>query len=506
MKILLIQSPRRYWPFLSEGDNYILPQWLPYIASSLRQAGHEVECIDCVAMKIGWKSLESIIRKKNPDVIGISEAHALYMNESLRLAKLIKEINKNIVVICGGGQFANTSKETLIAYEEIDYIVRGEGEGTVIELLNKLENEQPAESVKGIAYVKNNKYFQTHPRPLVQDMDNLPFPAYDLMPMDRYGKSKYLFSPGGITIHHSRGCTSNCSFCVWWTQMAERKIEDNNEKLYPRWRTMSVKRSIEEILYLKNKYNRNCFIFVDDSWNINPEWNAEFADEIIKRGLNINWFAFMRIDCILRDEKLGIMEKLVKSGLSHICIGAEHCSRTIMKDFNKKIQNSDTTKECIRLIRKKYPEVFIQATFIVGTRNESKHTLKKLSGYVKNLRIDYPAFHAFTPVPGTELYKESKRKEWLEIQDFSFYDWNTPIISTKYLSRKDMEWELYRLYKKSISFRWFLRGLFSKNPYKRNMYIWWLIVTIRVTISSLKDIILPAKQATGLVTPQWYDK
>ncbi len=505
MRILLIQSPRRYWPFLSEGDNYILPQWMPYIAASLRNAGHEVICLDCVASHTGWKSLEDIIRKESPGIICISEAHALYINESLKLVNLIRGINKNIIIICGGGQFSNTAK-SILENHEVDFIVKGEGEATVVELIDIIQSNGTVETVKGIAYMKEGKYYQTSPRELIKDLDTLPFPAYDLMPMEAYGRSKYLFSPGGITIHHSRGCTNNCRFCVWWVQMAERKLVNSEEILMPKWRTKSVKRTIEEIEHIKSRYGKNCFIFVDGSWNIDSEWNNEFAEEVIKRGLDINWFAFMRIDCILRDEKLGIMKKLVKSGLSQICIGAEHCSDTVMGDFGKHIQTGDTTKECVELMKKKYPKVFVQTTFIVGTRNESKNTLKSLSKYVKKLKVDFPAFHAFTPVPGTELYEEALENEWLETKDFENYDWNTPIISTKYLSRDDMEWELYRLYRKSVGFLWLFRGLCSLSTYKRNMYLWWLIVTIRVTMSALKARVLPEKYAKRLITPKWYNE
>lgn len=505
MKVLLIQSPRRYWPFLSEGDNYILPQWMPYIAASLRKAGHDVSCLDCVASHTGWNTLESIIRKENPQVIGISEAHALYIDESLKLVKLIKRLNKEIIVVCGGGQFSNTASD-ILPNNEVDFIVRGEGEITFVELLEKLGCSQPVKRVNGIAYIKDGKYYQTPPRELIKDLDAIPFPAYDLMPMNMYGRSKYLFSPGGITIHHSRGCPDKCRFCVWWVQMAVRKIKNGDEVLYPKWRTMSVKRTVDEIQYLKSKYNKRCFIFVDGSWNIDPGWNAEFADEVISRKLNINWFAFMRVDCILRDEKNGIMVKLVESGLSHVCVGAEHCLNTIMNSFNKTIQTQDSTKECMELMRKKHPEVFVQATFIVGTRNESKTTLRLLLKYVKKLKVDYPAFHAFTPVPGTELYEEAKEKGWLEIHDFKYYDWNTPIISTKFLSRHEMEWELYRLYKKSIGMPWLIRGLLSGNAYKRSMYVWWVIVSLRVTVSAFKDRIWPSEYATRLITPKWYDK
>ncbi|MFC2091837.1 B12-binding domain-containing radical SAM protein [Elusimicrobiota bacterium] len=504
MKVLLIQSPRRYWPFLSEGDNYILPMWMPCIAAALRNSGHDVTCIDCMASKTGWKKLETIISEHQPDAVGISESHALYINESLKLAGLVKQVDPGIITICGGGHFSNTSKE-ILQNPDIDFIVKGEGEITVTRLLDALQSGRDPVSVKGIAFMNDGTYLQTSPRALIEDLDDLPIPAYDLMPMDKYGTSKYLFSPGGITVSHSRGCSSSCSFCVWWVQMADRRLQDGTEKLYPRWRTKSVKRTVDEIEYLADNYKRKCFIFVDGSWNISSTWNEEFAAEIKKRGLDINWFAFMRVDCILRDIENGIMDRLVESGLAHICIGAEHSAAHIMDDLNKDAQDWQITESCLRSLKKKYPGLFVQATFIVGTKKESRETLQHLAENVRKLKVDYPAFHAFTPVPGTLMYETALKNNWLEIQDYEYYDWNTPVISTDELSREDMQYCLYELYRKSVSVMWLLKGLFSRSRYKRNMYIWWLIVTFRVIISSLKDMIKPMKHSARLIEPKWYN-
>lgn len=480
---------------------------MPCIASVIREAGHEVVCIDCMAMKMGWKSLERYLEENKFDVFCISEAHALYIDESFKLARLIKQVQPESILIAGGGHFANLAKECITSTSAIDFIGVGEGELTIVDLLNTIQTKGDFSKVRGIVYIENGKVKQTLPRELVKDLDTLPLPAYDLMPMDKYGTSKFLFAPGGITLEHSRGCPVVCDFCTWWTQFADRKLDDDGEEvLSGRWRTKSVKKMVDEIELLVTKYNRKCFMFVDGTWNVHPKWSREFAEEIIKRKIEIYYFAFMRADLILRDEKLGVLELLVKSGLSHICIGMEHVDQTILDGWNKTFHQTDKAVEVINLFAEKYPSVFVQGTFIIGSENESRESLQRLQSYVKKLKLDFPAFHILTPVPGTKVYNDALKENKLEIKDFSKYDWNTPIMSTKHLSREELSWEAYKLYRNSVSPTWLWRGLFSRSVYKRNMYIWWLIVTINVAVSNFRNIFFKPKAAFGLVYPEWYHK
>lgn len=507
MKVLLIRPPHYYWPFINEYDNFILPQSLSCLAAALRASGISVKPIDCVPLKMGWKSLHSTIKDENPDVVCVGDSESLYSNEAARAIKMAKEINPNIITIAGGAHFSNLAEESIRQYP-IDFIVRGEGEETLVELVKELSDTNPTFlKIKGIVFREGNNIIETQPRPLISNLDDLPIPAYDLMPMDEYGKSRFLFSPGGITIHHSRGCISNCSFCVWWVQMAEREVKDNETIVQPRWRTKSVERTIEEIELLYYTYNKKCLIFVDDSWNIDPAWNNKFAETIFRKKLKLKWFAFMRADYLLRDEKLGIMEKLVKAGLSHISIGAERADNEDLSDLGKQCYNVDMVKEAMRMLRRKYPQVFRQVTFIVGIRNETKESMLQQLEYAKELQVDYPAFHAITPVPGTKLWEDAKRNGWLEVTDFSYYDWATPVMSSKYLDRYEIDELIYTLNKKYARTSWLLKGLFNKYSYKRDMYIWWVSVILRMFRDSILNFVNPfrLKNYVRLVKPKWYD-
>jgi anaerobic magnesium-protoporphyrin IX monomethyl ester cyclase len=508
MKVLLVAPPRLLWPFMNEQDNFLLPQSLPCLAAVLREGGIDVKVVDCMPDKVGWKSLARLIDEFRPNVVAAGENHALYASEAIKFIELAKSIDRDVYTILGGAHFTNIDKMYLERHP-IDYIVRGEGEIAFLNLVQALDGggHKDAEKVLGISYLRDGEMVYTAPQPLVEDLDSLPIPAYDLMSMRKYGKAKYLFSPGGTTIHHGRGCTGRCKFCVWWTQMADRKRSCEGETLKSRWRTKSVERTLEEMEILYKEYDKHCLVFVDPTFNINSDWDDRFAEALIKKNWDLNWFAFMRADLILRDEKRGIFEKMVRSGLIHLCIGIERAADEDLQNWNKKFYSNSESVEVFDLLKRKYPQVFRQATFIVGTRDETKQTMHRQLEFAKLLDADYPAFHPVTPFPGTDLYLEAKEKGWIEIDDFDQYDLMTPVMSSKYMSREEIEAEMVELNKEFVGPRWLLKGLLSSSPYRRNMYIWWLSVMVRVFADSTRRLLNPfnMKQYTGLVKPDWYD-
>ena len=505
MKVLLLNSPRKYWPYINEEDNFVLPQWMPALAAVARLDGHNVKCIDCMVSKTGWSSLRHVIKEEAPDIIGINESHTLYIKEAFRLIELVKGINPEIRVVGGGVHMTNCARE-IVRDTEIDFIVRGEGEISFRNLLRELEKIRPDfSSVAGIVWKNDNaEVVYNPPAHLIQNLDDLPFPAYDLLPVKAYGKSRYLFSPGGMTIHHSRGCISDCEFCSWWTVMAKRGIGDKEDVLTPSWRTKSVERTIEEIKIIKKDYDKHCLLFTDDSWNISPGWSDRFAETILKENIRINWFAFMRADFLLRDEKKGIVEKLVRSGLSHFCMGVEHNSQDVLDGYNKSFYSPSDSEEVIRIFKKKYPEVFLQATFIIGNQQESRESIRSLLKYAKSLKVDFPAFHILTPFPGTTLYKKFEFQGIEMEPDYEKYDLNTPIVATEHLTRDEVAWEVYGLFKKSVTFWWLMKGLFSRSSYKRRMYIWWVKVTLTVGIDMVREWMFKRKPM-DMVVPKWYE-
>jgi anaerobic magnesium-protoporphyrin IX monomethyl ester cyclase len=511
MRVMFVFSPRYYWPFTSEGDNYLVPQSLAYLAAAVRAAGHEAIVYDCMPLRMGWRSLENAMREQDPDVLCVGENHALYAHEAMRVVEMAADIIPRAARVVGGAHFTNLYSKYMKEHP-IDFTVCAEGEDTLVDLVEAIGQSKPDyQSVKGIVWKEGDGpdalLHKTAPRALIDDLDKLPMPAYDLLPMHLYGKSKVTFSPGGATIHHSRGCTASCSFCVWWTQMAHRdEDEDGIVHLRPRWRTKSVEHTIAEIEELYYRYDKRSFVWVDESWNIDARWNDHFAEEIIRRGLDIQWFAFMRSDAIVRDEKRGIMEKLVRAGLRHLCIGVERAEDERLKEFNKGFYNNDQLRETFRVLDK-YPQIFKQATFIVGTKYETRESMFRQADLAAELNVDYPAFHPITPVPGTPVFDQAMQEGWISLDDFTEFDWMTPMMESAYMTREEIGRALYDINRRFVNPRWLMKGLVSPHKYKRDMYLWWLKVAASVTVDSLKKRVNPVKDMTytHLVKPEWYD-
>ena len=509
MRVLIVHPPRGYWPYVSEGDNFLVQQALPALAAVARAEGHEVKAIDCLPIRMGWRTLYEEIKDFKPDVIGCGENHALYANEALKFFRLCREAAPEARTIAGGGHFSNLAHR-YAAHPDIDAICIGEGEATFAELLQVFAEDDPDLSkVDGIAYGEVDSFVQTAPRKLIKDLDSIPIPAYDLLPMHLYGRSRYLFSPSGATIHHSRGCTSSCSFCAWWTTMADRKVDsDGNTVLSPRWRTKSVDRIMEEMELLYYRYGKRGFVWVDESWNIDPRFNADFSQRMIESGMQTKWMTFMRADCIVRDEKKGILEQQVRAGLRHILIGVERAEDDTLKGLDKRFYAGGIAEEAIRIFKEKYPEVFIQATFIVGVKEENRDTLRRQVDLAKRLDVDFPAFHPITPVPGTPIYDDAIANGHITEEDFDDFDWMSPVLDSNFLNRDEIAAELHRMNKQFVNARWMIKGLFNRESYKRDMYIWFAMVSAKMAIDVTKQRLNPLRveHYQQLVKPPWYDQ
>jgi len=508
MRVLLVQPPRCYWPYTSEGDNFLLQQALPALAAVARAEGHEVKVVDCMPLHIGWRSLYHEVRDFKPHVIGCGENHALYATEALRFFELCRQAAPEAVTVAGGGHFTNLAHR-YANHPNIDFICVGEGEITFANILRAIESEEDNwDNIDGIAFGRDGNMVKTRPATLIKNLDDLPRPAYDMMPMHLYGKSRYLFSPGGTTLHHSRGCTSKCSFCAWWTTMADRKVDEHgNETLSPRWRSKSVDRMMGEVEELYYQFGKRSYVWVDESWNIDPKFNLEFSEAMIRSGMKTKWMTFMRADCVVRDHEKGILEAQVRAGLSHILIGVERAEDDNLKGLDKRFYAGGVATRAIQIFKEHHPEVFIQCTFIVGVKNETQDTLQLQVDMAKKLDVDFPAFHPITPVPGTIIYDDAIRNGHITEEDFDNFDWLTPVLDSDYMTKDEIGMELYRMNEEFVNRKWLLRGLFSKVDYKRDMYIWFTKVSAKMAVEALKQRVNPfnVEHYQSLVKPDWYD-
>lgn len=516
-KIILVRPPRYLWPFINESDNFLLPLGLPCIASSIRTKLIEIEVkiIDCPPLKIGWQALKKLLQEERPDIVGAGE-EAIYHNEAVKLFKLAKEINPSVITVAGGHFFSWMVEYSLNNFP-LDIIVRFEGEETIVELIEALKNKIDLSNVKGIAYRKNGQIIKTPLRSLVENLDNLPIPAYDLMPMGKYSPFGYLW-PQSATLEHSRGCIDRCNFCSLWTFWGKHTLTDIEKgelEVAPKYRTKSVERTLEEVDIIYQKYNRRYIIWADPTFNVDSDWVDKFCEGLLKRKYkDLYWWAFLRADFILRDERLGILEKMVRAGLIHPLIGVERECAEDLRKIRKSVYTRELVKEVFMIFKKKYPQVFRQGTFITCLPFDTRESMLNLVKYAVDIDIDYPAFHPVAPVPGTYLYQEAKKADLLEEKDFTKYDWATPIMrSSNGLSLEEYAGLNMELNKRYVLYRphWLIRGFFSVHAHKRRLYWWFFINTLKMMCLEIKDALLGRKKFEGVTgfmrlrKPDWYD-
>ena len=516
-KILLIRPPRYLWPFINESDNFLLPLGLPCLAAAIRSKLPyiEIKIVDCPPLKIGWKTLSKILSDEKPDMVGAGE-EALYCHEAVKLFKLAKDINPAVITVAGGHFFSWMVEQSLSDFP-IDFIVRFEGEETIVELIQAINEKKDVSLVKGIAYRNNGQIIKTPVRPLIKDLDRLPLPAYDLMPMGKYSPFGYLW-PRSVTLEHSRGCVDRCNFCSLWTfwgRHLKTDIEKGELEVSPVYRTKSVSRTLGELDIVYKKYNRKYIIWADTTFNVDPKWTNDFCEGLLSRNYkDLHWWAFLRADYLLRDEKAGILSKMVRAGLTHPLIGVERGCTEDLQKLRKSVYTRDLVKEIFLIFKNKYPQVFRQGTFVTCLPYDTRESMLNLVKYAVEIDIDYPAFHPVAPVPGTYLYQEALKNNLLAESDFKKYDWATPLmrsnsgLSIETLARLNME-----LNKRYILYRphWLFRGLFSPHKHKRGLYWWFFSNTMKMIFLELMDTILRRKKFEGITgfmrlrKPDWYD-
>jgi len=426
MKVLFVRPPRYMWPMNSESSSFWQPLGFASMAAVLRENDIKVEILDCLPLKIGWSSLRKELEKRKPDVLCVGDETASYY-EAVKLIDLAKLIDKEIVCIAGGYHFGNTFKEAL-KETKVDFVVKGEGEITLLELLKSIGKSKRHNKIKGIAYKEKDKIKNNPERELIKDMDSLPLPAYDLLPMHLYGHNSANHTDF-VALEHGRGCAGECNFCSIWTQMSK------NGK--PCYRTKSAERSFEETEFFVKKYKRKTINWVDGTFNLDAKWDKEYFGLLGENNIHVNHTTWMRSDCIVRDERLGILKKMVDNGLVQAVIGMERPDNKSMELLNKKNNSLQVNYQAFKILREKYPPVYTIATLIYGMPGDRWGDLLKINKLIHSNFADMIFMLPYTPYPGTDLWE--RHKESLMNSDLRKFNLHLPIMGTKHISKKMLD-------------------------------------------------------------------
>ena len=505
--IQFIRTPRYLWPFNSAASAFWPPLGFCSLAAALRDKFPKlrVSVLDCAVLKIGWMTLERMLRENVPDVVCIGE-ETVSSREGLRLARLVKEINPRTTVIAGGVFFSYRVEETF-AEGAVDYIVCGEGERTLVELVAALMGgKNDLSGIPGLAYHKEGHVRRNPSRPPILDLDGLPWPAYDLLPVGAYGRASKNH-PNLASLEHSRGCVDRCSFCILWKHFGE----PDNGSIRPCYRTKSPERSFEEVAWLARRYGRKTIHFVDPCFNADPAWSDGFAQRMLASGLKVQFTAWMRADFVVRDEKLGVLEKMVRAGLCQTYIGIERLNPAELAYMNKHNNGPEMTRKAFEILRSRYPEVFTIGTTIYGLPWESKKSLAELRDLPESVPLDYVFHIPLAPNPGTEIRQRLEAGGYRMSEDFREYNFFTPVVETDHLSRRELE-NFYSslLFRASRNKLKSIRGIVRENGEGRRCRVYRNLVTYALKAGArqlVRRLLGPLAKGPTLYgkKPAWYD-
>ena len=355
-----------------------------------------------------WEELRNVIIKQNPDVVGISiisnKLQSAYMT-----ARICKDANPRIKTVVGGPH-PTALPEQVLMHEEIDFVVRGEGEATFHELLEALKGGIGFERVDGISFREKERIIHNKSREFIKDIDSLPYEFRKLI----IGYERYAPRDMGMIIG-SRGCPYNCYFCASKT-MWQRRV-----------RYRSLNNIIEEVKYLMKEFNTTHFIFEDDNFDIPKQRIIDFCKMLNGQGIKITWEIQARVNSIDKE----ICELLKESGCVDIAVGIETGSEKMLKHINKQASLDDARRAARAMNETGMPW---KAFIVIGFPEEAKEDIYETIRFVEEIKPKFTSLHIFTPFPGTEFFSLYNIPE----DEFCMYEPQSPHnCFSKHIDKKE---------------------------------------------------------------------
>ena len=406
-KILVVNQPFikdfcrcQRWPARTRSRVMRPPDWLSYSAAVLKQSGFDVELYDFIANSWDKKQFTSLIKEKKPAFVVLDSSTPSIFSD-IECARICKE-NSDAKVIMVGTHVSALPEETLkLAAGALDVIAIGEYDYTVRDIV---ENARALETVSGIVFFKDGEVKRTASRPLIENLDNLPFPAWEFLDIKKYFDAGRLYP--FIEIIGGRGCPYRCTFCQWPELMFGHRYRFRSPE--------NIVNEIEYDLSLFPALRHGEFFFEDDTFTVNKERAFQICEEIARRGLKITWSINARPD--IYDEKLFRMMK--NTGCREFLVGFESGDQTILDNVKKGL-TLEKSREFVQVVKK--TGIAIHGCFVFGLPGETLATAKKTMDFALHLGVDTLQFAGAVPLPGTEYFTYCKDNGLLKAK--SWDDW-----------------------------------------------------------------------------------
>lgn len=404
MKIMLIIPPsslkQRYGELEAVGSLY-LPMGLAYIGAIGKAANHQIKVIDSEVLQYSYQDIRREIIEFRPDLVGMQTfMHTIdYCN---RIAGIAKEVNQKIKVVLGG-IYATTFPQEVIKHPDVDFVVVGEGEVVFKDLLKMINEESDFGRVAGLVWKNNGTITINKKQDLIKNLDEVPFPARELFPMDRYHSSAQLRGRRTLHLVTSRGCPFRCSFCSSPLSFGRTL------------RYHSAERVIQEVKILIDKYKADGIQFYDDVFTVNRDRVLAICDLLQKEELKVSWSCFTRVDQVDRE----LLRRMKEAGCYQIFYGVETGIPRLL-DLLKKDFDIEQVKECFKLTRE--ARIEIHASLMLGLPTETVKESYQTFNFIINLNPDYAQWQKYNPLPGTELYQLALKNGRLLTTDRTKFD------------------------------------------------------------------------------------
>jgi len=433
MKIILVNPPAQQ--ILETHDQPAHPHiGLGYLAAILEKNNFDCQIIDAKLERLTLEqTIEKIIQAK-PMILGLtSMTHDL--NQAIKIAKEVKKKNRKITIIIGGIHATALPYQTLKDYSCFDFLVFGEGEYILLELLKRLKNSQSVRGLAGVAIREKNRVLMNPSAKIIENLDALPFPAWHFFPKAR-----------DYHIITARGCPFLCIFCA--SPYGRRVRERSPENV------------ISELVQTIEKYQPKNYRFNDETFAFNQKRAIQILNLIIKYKLayKTNFAASMRANKV----DFALLKKMKKAGFVYIDYGVETGDAGILKRIKKGV----TLKQTEKAIKEtKKAKIRVGANFIIGHPGETIKTVKKTINYAIKLNADLSAFGIMVPYPGTEVAKIAQKGEWgYKIISNNWSDYNKQFgnaLELENIGRKSLERLQALAYLKTYLFNFRIKNLIS---------------------------------------------
>ncbi len=390
---------------------------LAYLAGAVEQAGHAVRIIDANAFHMDAQMLMRGLRAFAPQVVGVT-ATTTTLLDAYAAARAAREALPQAFVVIGGIHATRFPCETLEECEALDAVCIGEGEVTLVELVDVLERGGDLSQVRGLALRQGPAIVVTDERPCVVDIDTLPLPARHLLPMESYASAGHPHRTASIV--SSRGCPFGCKFC------AAPFIGGR------RYRARSAQGILDEIDDILTRFNMNTFEFVDDLFTLDKQRVFDICEGIVERGYEVNWTCSARADTVSPE----MLRAMAGAGCRVVYFGIESGSQRILDEIGKR-ETLEQLAQAVRWTREASMRSW--GFFIIGFPDETPEEIRATIQFAIDIDLDYAEFFICSAFPGSPLYEKAMADGLVKKDKWSDISYGNANIENSHMSGEELE-------------------------------------------------------------------